>query len=516
MMIKCTNKLNKRFFIGALLTLAALLIAIGVVGTSSVSFKVCFGAVLVLLTCGQVHVLAMLIMNRQDPLIELFQPRGLALFVMASIVATISCIALALPEYDVSCALRQPSILTCISFMGSILVARCWRISRIISPTITFAASSDNYNKDILQTARLQCMDVLSKFLQWTKLQNYCKRRKQMAATRNTMIRQITFADSMRVACVLMLPQIILQILNLSVPALRVRSYELYDGMYACQSEISGPWLLIAGVVVASLPFFIALLLNIDTKGVPDKFREFDDITSSLKLSILILAITLPTIAMIDDMHIMIPNAHTYLMASSVLGFILPLCCNIAWAKVGTLKSPVAAQNNPSQRLEQRISSSNVRSKKDDILILQRAEDASMMVKMFQAMGQREKALEIDRDVLSMFKNDGKFLWEEGFSSSEISSFGPKELELVVSTLIRDGKLWGNIGETHVPKSAQITLHALQIFDKAPSKVSIKDKSVLFAGFSYLALRIKAVSNLFSPQSYFVPYICNFVPNIFA
>ena len=84
----------------------------------------------------------------------------------------------------------------------------------------------------------------------------------------------------------------------------------------------------------------------------------------------------------------------------------------------------------------------------DNVLVVQKAENASVMVSMFEVAGQREKALDIERDTPSMFKEDWKFLLEGEFSLSEIKSFGPKELKLVASALIGSSKHWSHFATT--------------------------------------------------------------------
>ena len=83
-----------------------------------IKFRACFGVILAIFTCAQLHVAIKLYTNRSNSLIELFQPVSLALFAIAGTIATVTCFTFALPEYDVSCAILQPIILVCISFMG--------------------------------------------------------------------------------------------------------------------------------------------------------------------------------------------------------------------------------------------------------------------------------------------------------------------------------------------------------------------------------------------------------------
>ncbi len=115
---------------------------------------------------------------------------------------------------------------------------------------------------------------------------------------RNSGIRRaITFADSMFVVMVLLIPQLVLQVINLSVPSVRMGSVEIIDveedGHFTCESE-AGPYVFAMGIVLALVPFAISLLINIQSKGVPDKFRELNEIAASLTSSFWVLLGTLP------------------------------------------------------------------------------------------------------------------------------------------------------------------------------------------------------------------------------
>ena len=68
--------------------------------------------------------------------------------------------------------------------------------------------------------------------------------------------------------------------------------------------------------------------------------------------------------------------------------------------------------------------------------------EAAAMGQMYQNMGNTKKAIQVDIDILSMFKEDGEFLPEEGFKTTEIRRLGPKTLQVVVSTLIVNAKHW--------------------------------------------------------------------------
>jgi hypothetical protein len=257
---------------GALVLLTVLAAVIGSVD-STTSFRVCFGVLLLMCCVAQLKVAMDLYKHRNNLLLQLFQPECLSLFVTAGAIATIASFLFALPEYDVTCALRQPIILTCITLMGNLLIARAWRIGCIISPVATFAASGDS-EVDTARKARLKVVNVLSRLSQWGRYIGSCG--KARIGSNTGIRRTITLADSIFVAMVLLAPQLVLQIINLSVPSVRMESVEIFEGegLYTCESKAAGPYFLIVGLVLAAIPFGISLLINLKSEGIPVSFES--------------------------------------------------------------------------------------------------------------------------------------------------------------------------------------------------------------------------------------------------
>eukprot|EP00985_Skeletonema_marinoi_P008431 scaffold3817_cov126-Skeletonema_marinoi.AAC.1 len=256
-------------------------------------------------------------------------------------------------------------------------------------------------------------MNVLSKLSQVRRYVGSCGRAK--FGGNSGIRRAITFADSIFVGMVLLIPQLVLQIVNLSVPSVRMGSVEIIEGEghYTCESR-AGPYVLIVGVVLAATPFVISLLINIESEGIPDKFRELDEIAASMTSSFWMLLATLPSVGMIGQTE---PNARSYLMAASVLSFVLPLSYNIAQTRLQsiTMSTGIARgkanskQGTSIQRQTKRTSSSSSRDGqvKDDPQILQAAEETAIMGKMFDTMGSTSKAVAMNQDILTLFKVEG-------------------------------------------------------------------------------------------------------------
>ena len=116
---------RKIIVLATALVCVGLVTAIGALGHQSVvTFRAFFGALLAIIGCSQLQVSVALFDNRENSLLQLTQPFALSLFALSGAIATFGSFTLALPEYDAACAIRQPIILTCISLMGSITVAR--------------------------------------------------------------------------------------------------------------------------------------------------------------------------------------------------------------------------------------------------------------------------------------------------------------------------------------------------------------------------------------------------------
>lgn len=341
-------------------------------------------------------------------------------------------------------------------------------------------------------------MNGFNTILGWTRYIGSCG--KDRSRRRNSAIRsQVTLADLMYVTACLLLPQILLQIINLSVTAARMQSIQI-GGIHMCQSDI-GYWFLAPGIVLALAPFVLALILNVKSQSsMPDVLREYDQILNSMKIAIGVLSITLPTVAMISQST---PNAHAYLMSASLLSFVLPLSYNIAWTKIWAIRKSTNGRTSQRRRSPTTVrrtnsepTSSSLSDKDGDSLeTLKDAEDAAVMGTMYSNIGSIKKALEVDADILSMFKDDGEYSSDKGFSDTEIRRFGPKTLQAVTSALINNAKHWntsmhlfsGKEKDNCIRKSTKSCLDALRIFRVAPAKLKLKDRSAVFPGYSLLA-----------------------------
>eukprot|EP00985_Skeletonema_marinoi_P027737 scaffold23234_cov104-Skeletonema_marinoi.AAC.4 len=123
---------------------------------------------------------------------------------------------------------------------------------------------------------------------------------------------------------------------------------------------------------------------------------------------------------------------------------------------------------------------------------------------MFGTMGSSSKAVAMNRDILTLFKVEGNdFSWEAGFTLSEVNSLGPKSLEVVVKTLVGSVVLWQSISQEDAKRRGiKCCMDALDIFDTAPAKKQLSDRSVIiYPAYSLMNLIAKNKTNTFVPPS---------------
>ena len=83
-------------------------------------FRACYGTIIAILGCIQLYNAVILYQHRKNLLLELYQPVWLSLFATSGSIATFASFMFALPQYDISCALRQPIVFMFFTFMGAI------------------------------------------------------------------------------------------------------------------------------------------------------------------------------------------------------------------------------------------------------------------------------------------------------------------------------------------------------------------------------------------------------------
>jgi len=210
-------------------------------------------------------------------------------------------------------------------------------------------------------------------------------------------------------------------------------------------------------------------------------FTEFAQIETCIRVSVCVLSITIPAVMMIEN-AVPVPNAHAYLMMSSLMSFVLPLCYHIFWSRVSTItrEKSKTKRDQIKKNAALVIRSATVRTgdRSDNLETLRIAEDAKIMSTMFETMGHFKKAIKINGITLSFFKDNREYTCDDGFTDVEIQSFGPKTLKTVVSTLIKRAKhqvnsayaLKGEERQRNLQQATKNCHEALCVFEQAPAK----------------------------------------------
>ena len=146
-------------------------------------------------------------------------------------------------------------------------------------------------------------MDVLSNISNWRKLlrclrltRNKGRRRRNSALS---ILRQVPVDRLMFLVFVLMIPQLVLQILNIAVPKLRETRDIYYDNeimvaYYTCDRP-SGPASFIVGILVALFPYFLTYLLSFDSSSsLPDVFDELNAFVRACHIFAIVAGGTVP------------------------------------------------------------------------------------------------------------------------------------------------------------------------------------------------------------------------------
>jgi len=349
-------------------------------GTTSLSFRICVGIILSLLTCVQLLVAVYFIRNRTNSLLLLSQPIPLTLTVFASSVATLSAYLFAFPENDIACASRQPIIFTSLSLIGTLLSTRAWRIGSILAPAADFASSAGggeisyggNNNSSRSKLTHTVAMNILTSL---STLSIPCgkSRRITLGGGGKGIRRQIDTTQLLFVTVILMMPQLTLQVLNVAIPIMRATSTKRPIVPF------------IIGLVLTAIPFFLALLLNTSEGSSWQIFQEYEMIKSSVLIALTVLVVTIPSMLMLPA-EVEVPNLTAFLQTASLLGLALPLFYQIAFIKFNSIRTK--SFDNSKDVLSRRNASDSASSQmNDDAVKISAAEEAMTMAKMLWHMG---------------------------------------------------------------------------------------------------------------------------------
>ena len=504
---------------------------------------------------------------------QLSQPSVLAFFTMSSAVAIGGCYLL-IPWSDWACTFRQPVILTSISLSGSVLAGRVWRISTIMSPVLSLGGEASSFGGDgrlsslyasdsetslgdgaseemsrsrrkrrrkmqrrILETKR-RTMEILSLISNWKRLLRllHCRRGHQTARRRHSAMsirRKVPVDRLLFLVFVLMIPQIILQILNIAVPVMReTRAIHYDDGImvayHICQRP-SGLPSFIVGVALALCPYFLTFLLSYDSSGLPDVFDELHAFIRACHIFFIVAVGSVPAAALART-----PDTQLYATTFLVIGgtvmppirFIVINKLKPIWRgekvvvvshllrRLGT-GGGRSSDNRRQRRRRTSIveddadagsqsvtqtsnSQDDRRRKRQQAEANEKAANLALTVaKMYEDIGQSKKTVQIYDDALNLWKtnhNRRDKAMVGDYTEDEVGSFVTSEVTMICKLLIAKGRVLGSLASEDsraTSKAAEAWLDALDIFANAPAATNIKDRSLIFPCFSGIFVFLK-------------------------
>mmetsp|Transcript_9074 Transcript_9074/g.13595 ORF Transcript_9074/g.13595 Transcript_9074/m.13595 type:complete len:332 (+) Transcript_9074:192-1187(+) len=214
--------------------------------TQSLPFQIITSTLLTLLILLQLFLLHTYIRQRTKRVLEFAQPIVICIFVTCSIITTAACFLYVYTSAEVICVIREPIVFVSVSAMGATVGGRAWRISTLWNnPLLSVGRGSDGTSgRSVLPRVEqvrqwtLRLLSVLSGcecsggVVGW--ISKHQRQRKNASSSSGSSggggrpIRvQITFVQMMRATVVMILPQLLWQIVVMSVPMLR-SSRELF------------------------------------------------------------------------------------------------------------------------------------------------------------------------------------------------------------------------------------------------------------------------------------------------
>jgi len=354
------------------------------------SFQIIMSIILSLIAISQITLFITFYYNQSKRVLEFAQPIYVCYFIFSTLVTTSMCF-LYVYISNIGCLIREPIMFVSMSCCGSIIAARAWRISTLMSNPLgnngnrgsavssTTRSSGEGggtndsstnlgLSKRSERIAKLRTSIMISISALSGCDYSAIHLRKRMGTNQGQPLRvKIDWQQMFKAILILCSPQLVLQIIVLCVPVLRygmVFSTSSIDygayyssssegnkdylstntqiGQYTCQSSTSASYAIyFLSILFVLLPFGCAYLLNIRPRSEMEKLPQIIDERLKLKLTFMavlrLLVTNLPIVGM--TYYYNAPSIRAY--SSIIVVLALPICSNyyIGYVKLGALKS---------------------------------------------------------------------------------------------------------------------------------------------------------------------------------
>jgi tetratricopeptide (TPR) repeat protein len=233
---------------------------------------------------------------------------------------------------------------------------------------------------------------------------------------------------------------------------------------------------------------------------LPKVFNEAQTYTKCSGVILLTVAVALPPLIFDQGDS---PDTTVYLVTMLVFSLAMPPCWFLIYPRIWQAMTTNDEQcQNATQSTLRRL----LKKKKSasQFLPMQNRDDngksaklALTIGKMYEDMGMAQKSIDLFDEALAVWECDpGREHKEKigGFTHDEINSFTVQDLEHIVNLMIAKGRVNGTfqVSQNDGQKNAaQSWLDALEIYEMAPARAAMKDRSMLFPVFSGLFVFLK-------------------------
>ena len=465
------------------------------------SFQITLSVVLAFLLFLQLTLTASFIYHRKSRFLEFAQPTIINIGNIAALIVTATCYLFLFPS-NAGCTVREPVVFTALTVLGSTVAGRAWRISILFSPMVNFGRGGTTSTQLLLQSESL--VERSRKFiLQF--LRGATGRESVLFGGTNRIQVQISIYRSLRAIGWMVVPQMVLQIFFVGIPATRSSLqrtivYESHNGVslanMQCQSDTGREWQIALGILFTMIPYGIAWILNQRPKSELEKLpaAEMIDERNDLKRSFWVLARVLAITAPLIGMSLS-PNVRAYATICAVLSLPLSICYFISYTKLASI------DKNSTLMMKKTQFGTNGADGKSSVAY------AVRMAEMYVKIGRHQETLQCCEETLSLWRKCGgrqnnamgfgvRDDAEEigsGFTKSDLADLAPEELELIIQLLKIKGRtfiaVYGH--QEGSAMYAQLHVDILKIFEQCPASAKLKDPSIIFPVYNYLGIQIR-------------------------
>ena len=224
----------------------------------------------------------------------LAQAPFLALLTVCGMIATATSFVF-MPTRDVYCNLRGVLILIPLTLMAAILIGRLWRVYSTLRIALTIGEQNGKRKRTFGGEHIMNFLSRLASVHMLFKRQNVGRRR-------NSLRQKVSDADLLRVLCLLTLPQIILQVVGVSLYQREIETVFTGDGNVGrVVCDVNSRWPILAGEIYIGLLFVMAVIVAYASRDLPSVFNEKNAIFMTASMNGVVLFFVLAMIYIFEN-----------------------------------------------------------------------------------------------------------------------------------------------------------------------------------------------------------------------